>query len=199
MCSSDLGRRESWSNSPYIQAAAATDNFDRRASFSSYGSFVDFAAPGQDVASLTTQNSYAYWDGTSFASPIAAGVAGLALEANPNLSPSQILRILRLTAIDLGKRGYDSSYGYGRLDALAAVQLALHTAGTWKPGSLLSGKLSGAAMTGLISNSSGLEEIEKLAKKHHKHNDGTPAVPEPASAAMMAVGVMLMMGRRKNF
>lgn len=196
MAAGNSGRPERWSNSPYIAAVGATDKYDRRAGFSSTGNFVDFAAPGQDVPSLTTQSTYTNWSGTSFASPIAAGVAALVLEANPKLSPSQILRILRLTAVDLGKKGYDSSFGHGRLDALAAVQMALRTTGTWKPTALQSATLSPATMTGLASHSSAVEEIAKLNAKNKNKN--TPAVPEPASAVMMAIGVLVMASRRRR-
>jgi len=78
--------------------------------------------------------------GTSAAAPHAAGVAALVLQADNSLapaaltsalqqtrvlSPPQIADILSNTAVDLGPPGPDNTYGYGRIDAFAAVQSVL--------------------------------------------------------------------------
>ncbi len=52
--------------------------------------------------------------GTSFASAIAAGVAGLVLSRNPALSPDQLEQILETTSEDLGGVGEDDVWGRGR-------------------------------------------------------------------------------------
>ena len=62
--------------------------------------------------------------GNSFSGPHAAGVAALMLSANPELNPWEISEILRETASDLGPEGPDSKFGYGLIDALAAVRAA---------------------------------------------------------------------------
>jgi len=62
--------------------------------------------------------------GNSFSGPHAAGVAALMLSANPELNPWVISTILRETASDLGSKGVDSKFGYGLIDALAAVRAA---------------------------------------------------------------------------
>jgi hypothetical protein len=67
---------------------------------------------------------YGAVDGTSFASPVAAGVAALMMSAAPTLSSNQIESLLFSTAVDLGTVGRDNNYGYGRVDALAAIQAA---------------------------------------------------------------------------
>ncbi len=67
--------------------------------------------------------------GTSAASPHAAGIAALVMQAerkaNPGGSKSyiagQVFNALRDTAVDVGSAGFDNVYGYGRVDALAAV------------------------------------------------------------------------------
>ncbi|MCH7511118.1 MAG: S8 family serine peptidase [Chloroflexi bacterium] len=59
--------------------------------------------------------------GTSAAAPHAAGVAALLLECNPSLSRAELRATLLDTAVDLGPPGPDNDFGYGRLDALAAV------------------------------------------------------------------------------
>ena len=60
--------------------------------------------------------------GNSFSGPHAAGVAALMLSVNPELNPWEISEILRETASDLGPEGPDFKFGYGLIDALAAVR-----------------------------------------------------------------------------
>ena len=73
--------------------------------------------------------------GTSSAAPLMAGICALLLSANPDLTVTDIKNILRQSADKIGPAGtYDSSghsdfYGYGRVNALRAVQLARNTAG----------------------------------------------------------------------
>jgi hypothetical protein len=60
--------------------------------------------------------------GTSMACPLAAGVAALLLQANPGLTPQEIRAALQNNAINKGITGPDTTYGYGLLDALGALQ-----------------------------------------------------------------------------
>ncbi|MGH7606305.1 MAG: S8 family serine peptidase, partial [Gemmatimonadales bacterium] len=60
--------------------------------------------------------------GTSMASPHAAGVAALVLSRNPALTPDQLRAVLRTSAVDLGAPGWDPLFGYGRVNARAAVE-----------------------------------------------------------------------------
>ena len=108
-----------------LMVVGATSENDTRASFSAYGQFVDFMAPGDSVAttSSTSNSSYVYASGTSFACPIAAGLAGLIWSADPNLTPNQVENIMKQGAADLGTSGVDNTYGYGRLDSLGSLQL----------------------------------------------------------------------------
>src|SRR3954447_21515942 len=70
-----------------IMCVGASDQNDRRASFSNYGATsVDVFAPGTAILSTYTSPSYAYLSGTSMASPNAAGVAALALSIRPGAS-----------------------------------------------------------------------------------------------------------------
>jgi thermitase len=107
---------------PGVIGVAATDSSDQRASFSNSGSHVDIAAPGVDILSTLNGGAYAWADGTSMAAPHVAGVAGLVWSARPALTASQVCGALLRTAVDLGTPGRDDIYGYGRLNAEAAVR-----------------------------------------------------------------------------
>jgi subtilisin family serine protease len=109
---------------PYVMVVAATDQNDLRTSFSTYGSFVDIAAPGTGI--VTTGRGGGYWNanGTSLAAPIVAGVAALVISKRPDFAASQIDSTLQSTATDLGAAGADIYYGAGRVNAAAAVQSA---------------------------------------------------------------------------
>ncbi len=102
----------------------ATTSADARANFSNYGTAIDVVAPGVSVYSTTTGSSYTSGSGTSFASPIAAGVGALLFSVNPGFTPAEVEQFLYTTAADLGTAGEDSVYGHGRVDAAAAVAKA---------------------------------------------------------------------------
>ena len=150
-------------NSRYIITVGATDYAGRSASYSSPGASILVSAPGGGGSDpynkiLTTDrvgaagysaNDYTFITGTSFASPIVAGIVALMLEANPRLGYRDIQEILAYTArktdtqnntwayngaLDWNGGGLhfdslDHDLGYGLVDALAAVRLAE----TWNP------------------------------------------------------------------
>lgn len=74
-------------------------------------------APGASVLSLSHENNsistYAPDEGTSFATPYVAALAGLAKSVNPDITPSDFMALVRYTSEDRGAAGYDYSYGYG--------------------------------------------------------------------------------------
>ncbi len=105
----------------HVIAVSATTDSDQRASFSSYGSFVDLAAPGVRIVSAYGTSSYAYWSGTSFSAPIVSGVAGLVWSVDPSLTNTEVDQVLRDTAENIGSSFY---FGDGRVNADFAVVLA---------------------------------------------------------------------------
>ena len=102
-----------------VIAVAATTKTDRRADFSNYGSWVDVAAPGVKIVS-TVPGGYANYDGTSMAAPHVSALAGLL--ADRGFSKKRIRSRIQSTAVDLGPRGRDPYYGYGRINAVQAVR-----------------------------------------------------------------------------
>jgi serine protease AprX len=86
----------------------------------------DISAPGVNItaAQRGTATGYVAYSGTSMATPFTAGVVALMLDRNPNLTTEQVKAIFQQTAIDWGPQGKDSESGFGRLDALAAVNAA---------------------------------------------------------------------------
>lgn len=132
---------------------SATDSNDVRTSWSNYGNFVDVAAPGVGIWTTTKGGGYAAASGTSVASPVAAGVVALMMAANPSLGSSQVQSLLFSTAHDLGTVGWDMYYGYGRVDAAAAVQAAktATASDTSAPSVSLSAPAKGATVKGLVA------------------------------------------------
>ncbi len=103
-------------------AVAATNSSDQKASFSSYGSWVDVSAPGVSIRS-TVVDSYAYYNGTSMAAPHVAGLAGLIFSVNNSLTPAQVTAIIKDNTdnIDAQNPSYIGLLGTGRINAAAAL------------------------------------------------------------------------------
>jgi thermitase len=140
---------------PYLLSVGATDPNDQLASFSSRGTYVDLSAPGTGIWTTINGGGYTGVSGTSFSSPITAGVVALMWAANPGLSPDEIVMLLEQTAVDLGSSGYDTSFGFGRIDAHAAVVAAAGTEApppdTTPPSVSITSPTAGATVSGTIA------------------------------------------------
>ena len=133
-------------------AVSATVSGDTLASFSNYGSWITLSAPGNMILTTQVGGSYGYWWGTSLASPIAAGVGALALAANPSLTASQLVTLLKQHSDDLGAAGFDQYFGWGRVNAYKAVAAAAGvTADSTPPKVSISSPLSGATVAGTVA------------------------------------------------
>ena len=120
----NCGCLDSTAENPYMISVSATDGNDNLASWSSYGPYVDLAAPGVSILTTSNGGGYGSVSGTSFASPITAGVIGLMMAAKPGLKPSDYETLLKQNADDKGAAGYESYYGWGRVNAARAVSAA---------------------------------------------------------------------------
>jgi subtilisin family serine protease len=130
----------------YSQAITigASSDRDCRSGYSQFGSELDFVAPSSGgplnrrifTTDLSGAEGYnpngnytGTFGGTSSATPLAAGIAGLVLSRNPNLTRKQVRQILGDTADKVGsapynEKGRNNRYGFGRLNANKAVKAA---------------------------------------------------------------------------
>jgi hypothetical protein len=110
-----------------IIAVGATDASDVIWYRSQVNSAIDVSAPGVSVLSTYRNGdnfsdpNYYYNTGTSMATPHASGIASLLKGYNPNLYNDDIEHIIQLSADDKGPTGWDSQYGYGRVNAKKAL------------------------------------------------------------------------------
>ncbi|MBI4458018.1 S8 family peptidase [Candidatus Uhrbacteria bacterium] len=107
-----------------VVAVAATDVNDALAYFSSDGPDVELSAPGLNVKSTWKGGGYRTISGTSMATPHVSGLAALLVAANPAWTADCLRGVLSATATDLGDPGRDVFYGYGLVNAPAALAAA---------------------------------------------------------------------------
>ena len=104
----------------HVIAVGALDSNNNLTNFSNRGPALDLTAPGVSILS-TFPGGYQKMSGTSMASPVVAGCASLVLGEHPEYIPSQVESVLENSATDLGSPGFDTSFGYGKVNAYAAV------------------------------------------------------------------------------
>lgn len=104
-----------------VVAVASHEPNGAVSTFSTRGAYVDVAAPGSGILSTSRDGSWVYMSGTSMATPHVAGVVALLLDDEPGLTPLQVRERLNTTATDAGTPGHDTSYGWGRLNAVGAL------------------------------------------------------------------------------
>jgi PKD repeat protein len=117
----DGAEQTTYPDFPAFIAVGSVNTGDSRSSFSNYGAFIDIVAPGEGITSTTTGGGYSSSSGTSFSSPIAAGLGALLFAADPGLTPAEMEQIIFSSCKDLGTAGNDNVYGHGRIDAGAAL------------------------------------------------------------------------------
>ncbi len=105
---------------PGVLAVAATDEFDRKSSFSNFGGYVYVDAPGTHVISAVPGGQYSIANGTSFSAPMVAATGALIRSIRYNDTASAIAN----AAVNINSRNpkYSGQLGYGRIDVLKAVK-----------------------------------------------------------------------------
>ncbi len=101
-------------------AVAASDDEDKKARFTSFGPFVDVAAPGSRIFSTFFNNDFGYLSGTSMAAPHVTGVAALVLARRPEFSNIDVANILKNSVDPI--QGSDR-LGNGRINAAKALAI----------------------------------------------------------------------------
>ena len=100
-----------------VISVSATNSINELAFFSSYGTAIDVTAPGQAIYTTSLYSgNYGSVDGTSFSSPIVAGLAGLIWAITPNLTNAQVVALIEQNADDLGEKGWDIYFGHGKIN-----------------------------------------------------------------------------------
>jgi len=158
----------------YCIAVGATRYDQAHAPYSNTGSYLDIAAPGGDITVDQNDDGYAdgvlqqtfaegdptdfgyyFLQGTSMACPHVAGVAALILAENPSFTPDQVRQALESTATDLGDAGRDDVYGWGLLNAAAAVSWAPAGAPTVTSNPAASVEETTATLNGTVTDDGG--------------------------------------------
>jgi len=121
------GERKYWPVFDSFISVGATTYLGEKWDGSDYGPYVDLVAPGEGVYSTTGADGYGYMSGTSFASPIAAGVAALVFAFDPDFTPDQVEGFLFAACSDLDDpedETDDTYFGHGLVDAAETLYLA---------------------------------------------------------------------------
>ncbi|RJP78136.1 MAG: hypothetical protein C4524_07120, partial [Candidatus Zixiibacteriota bacterium] len=112
-----------------VVAVSATNSGDQLASFSAYGTWVDICAPGDMVITAYPGTNYFPMSGTSFSTPISAGLAAQVWAARPAWTNSQVIQHIYNTCTNINAQnpGYIGQLGHGRVDAGAAMMALFPT------------------------------------------------------------------------
>lgn len=116
-----------------VYCVASVSSADVKSGFSNYGTWVDISAPGENIYSTTpsaTTGTYQTYSGTSMATPLVAGLAGLMLSKSPSMTQTDVLNCISSTAVNIYTLAGNASYvtnsrlGAGRIEAFAAMNCA---------------------------------------------------------------------------
>jgi subtilisin family serine protease len=110
---------------PNVMAVASTNGEDAKTGHSTFGAWVDIAAPGTDIVTTDLGGEYLATAGTSFSAPYVAAVGALVLAHRPNLTNVEVRAILENTCDPVYYGDMDPDLGYigvGRVNAFAALE-----------------------------------------------------------------------------
>lgn len=104
-----------------LTVAGLDENGEASFDASSQGITIAVAAPSENLVGVTPGGGRVFWNGTSGATPIVAGIVALVRAAHPDLDAANVINRIVSTARDAGAPGADAIYGFGLVDANAAV------------------------------------------------------------------------------
>jgi subtilisin family serine protease len=130
--SGNKGVHQPYPVAPGLITVAATDEQDAHPVWSTHGPHVTVSAPGQGLLLPKLGGRYGEFNGTSYASPLVAGVLALMVAAHPQASSQELRQALESSARDLGEPGRDPLFGAGRIDADGALR-AITASASLKP------------------------------------------------------------------
>lgn len=153
VCAGNSGTLLSFAADANMTVVSSTNSDDTFSSFSSFGGFVDIAAPGNGIYTTDPGGGYSIWAGTSFSSPVVAGVYALMIASNPLLTPASLDTAILSSAQDLGAAGRDSYFGAGRVDAGRAVATArtMVVTDTTAPSTSITSPGAGGTLSGVAN------------------------------------------------
>jgi len=113
----------------YVLSVAATNSTnDNKAGFSNFGYYIDVCAPGNNIYTAMSDDTYGSMNGTSMASPITAGVAAIVKSFFPSYNALQVGEQVRITADNIYGLPQNTSYvnqlGTGRINLLNALTIS---------------------------------------------------------------------------
>lgn len=100
-------------NSSFLLAVGASTPELKRAQFSNYGNFLDIVAPGVDIYTLNHFNKYTLESGTSFSTPLVAGIVALAMSCDPDMPISEIIKAIFQTTSEMNENKWNNEMGWG--------------------------------------------------------------------------------------
>ena len=110
----------------YALTVGASDDYDFKPPWSNTGDALDLVAPGNGILSTDGSGDYKSVRGTSYAAPLVTGTAALLISASPERPIKEIRQIILDSVKDLGTKGKDKAFGFGRLDTGKALELNRH-------------------------------------------------------------------------
>jgi hypothetical protein len=115
---------------PHVLTVAAVGQKLESSYFSNTSAAIDLSAPGESIMTAVppaldadgTKDGYEIQSGTSFAAPMVAAAVAWVRAAKPTFTADQINQVVRLSAVDLGRPGWEPDTGFGMLSVSAALQ-----------------------------------------------------------------------------
>lgn len=122
---------------PGVLTVAGVDRNEKASvDASAQGITIGVSAPSEQLLGAVPGGGYVQWEGTSGSTPIVSGIVALVMASHPHMSADNVINRIVKTARDAGAKGADPIYGYGLVDAAAAVRATVPSVTTNPMGDL---------------------------------------------------------------